>query len=400
MKKELNINKLKSMLKFTNPLNTLNETIKKQNKNKTLIHKKRRVAFFHIGDNFVAFKVLAKMMDFEVIELPKPNSESVSYGISVSPEFTCFPYKVFIGGYIQAIKMGADLIFAQTTGGIVACQYSDFAYSQKAILKKNGYVIDMIIFEKFHPNEILKKLKPYKPDLTLKKVTETMIILSQKIYIVDIINDYYRKVYLIRNKKEAERYKQKWLKILDDTDSIIELYKFGGKLKEDFKRYPKKDFNKMIKIAVIGDIYSINVEYINNNIFERLLDRGVFCEPGHEFGDIVNSAIKIPSIEKGYVNKAKKYLRHDIGGLATTTIAHAIKYAENDYDGLIQIYPFTCMPETVVRSLLPRIGKDYNIPILYLPIDEQTGDAGFATRIDAFIDLLEMRKNKKMVNKK
>jgi len=114
----------------------------------------------------------------------------------------------------------------------------------------------------------------------------------------------------------------------------------------------------------------------------------------------VNSAIKIPSIEKEYVKKSKKYLRHDIGGLATMTIAHAIKYAEEGYDGLIQIYPFTCMPETVVRSIIPKVGKDYNIPILYLPIDEQTGDAGFATRIDAFIDLLKMRKEKKAVKKK
>lgn len=394
--KKLDYDKLKNILKIPNPLNKQVKTNTKKDKQ----IKKRKVAFFHIGDNFVAFKVLGKLIDAEVIELPKPNTESVAYGISVSPEFACFPYKVFIGSYIQAVKLGADLLFAQTTGGIVACQYSDFAYSQKAILKKNKYLIDMVIFEKFRPNEILKKLKPYNPDLTLKKVTEIMIILSQKIYMVDNINEYYRKIYLIKNKKEADKFKLKWLDALDQTDSIVELYKFKNKLKEEFEKYPKKEFNKLLKIAVIGDIYSINVEYINNNLFERLLDMGVYCEPGHEFGDIVDSAIKIPSIQKEYVTKARKYLKHDIGGLATTTIAHAIKYAEEGYDGLIHIYPFTCMPETVVRSIIPKVGKDYNIPILYLPIDEQTGDAGFATRIDAFVDLLTMRKEKRMVKKK
>ena len=48
----------------------------------------------------------------------------------------------------------------------------------------------------------------------------------------------------------------------------------------------------------------------------------------------------------------------------------------------------TCMPEIVSRSILPQIERDYSIPILYLIVDEQTGEAGFQTRLEAFVDYI------------
>jgi predicted nucleotide-binding protein (sugar kinase/HSP70/actin superfamily) len=58
------------------------------------------------------------------------------------------------------------------------------------------------------------------------------------------------------------------------------------------------------------------------------------------------------------------------------------------YHGLVQIYPMTCMPEIVSRSILPQVEKDYDIPILYLIVDEQTGEAGYQTRLEAFVDYI------------
>jgi predicted nucleotide-binding protein (sugar kinase/HSP70/actin superfamily) len=93
-------------------------------------------------------------------------------------------------------------------------------------------------------------------------------------------------------------------------------------------------------------------------------------------------------------NEVKKYLRHNVGAFSQDTIKSAIHYAEKGFDGIIHIYPFSCMPEITVRNILPKVASDFNIPILYLPIDEQTGDAGFTTRIEAFVDLINIRKSK------
>ncbi|NYC93625.1 putative nucleotide-binding protein (sugar kinase/HSP70/actin superfamily) [Clostridium acetobutylicum] len=68
--------------------------------------------------------------------------------------------------------------------------------------------------------------------------------------------------------------------------------------------------------------------------------------------------------------------------------------SNSGFDGAIQLFPMGCMPEIVSKSILPTISRDKDFPILSLIIDEMTGDAGYMTRIEAFIDLLERRKNR------
>jgi predicted nucleotide-binding protein (sugar kinase/HSP70/actin superfamily) len=54
--------------------------------------------------------------------------------------------------------------------------------------------------------------------------------------------------------------------------------------------------------------------------------------------------------------------------------------------------PFTCIPEIVARSILPRVSRDLGIPVMSLILDEQTGLAGVLTRLEAFVDLLARRR--------
>ena len=52
------------------------------------------------------------------------------------------------------------------------------------------------------------------------------------------------------------------------------------------------------------------------------------------------------------------------------------------------------MPEIVTRSFIPQLSKNHDIPVLSLVLDEHTGEAGFHTRIEAFIDMLIRRKSR------
>ena len=50
------------------------------------------------------------------------------------------------------------------------------------------------------------------------------------------------------------------------------------------------------------------------------------------------------------------------------------------------------MPEMDVIPVLHNISADYKIPILYLSYDTQTSDTGIETRLEAFYDMIQMRK--------
>jgi predicted nucleotide-binding protein (sugar kinase/HSP70/actin superfamily) len=103
--------------------------------------------------------------------------------------------------------------------------------------------------------------------------------------------------------------------------------------------------------------------------------------------DAVLSAIKLNSINLR--RNSQKYLPLYIGGHARECIGEAVLAKKKGFHGAIQIYPVGCMPEIVSRAILPSISKDENFPIMTLVVDEMTGEAGYVTRLEAFIDLIE-----------
>jgi predicted nucleotide-binding protein (sugar kinase/HSP70/actin superfamily) len=89
---------------------------------------------------------------------------------------------------------------------------------------------------------------------------------------------------------------------------------------------------------------------------------------------------------------ARNYLKDSPGGEAVKTVAEAVQFAKQKVDGIVHIYPFTCMPENIALAALEKISEDYNVPLLSLSFDEHTSRTGFLTRLEAFVDLIKRRK--------
>ena len=51
-----------------------------------------------------------------------------------------------------------------------------------------------------------------------------------------------------------------------------------------------------------------------------------------------------------------------------------------------------CMPEVTVRPILQKISNQRKMPFLSISLDEQTGEAGLLTRLEAFVDLMKSKK--------
>jgi len=82
---------------------------------------------------------------------------------------------------------------------------------------------------------------------------------------------------------------------------------------------------------------------------------------------------------------AQPYLDSTIRGEAVLSMGRAVEYAMENFDGVINVTPFNCMPGNIVNTLLEPFRRDYdNIPVLKLAFDglEQTSEL---TRIEAFM---------------
>ena len=58
------------------------------------------------------------------------------------------------------------------------------------------------------------------------------------------------------------------------------------------------------------------------------------------------------------------------------------------------------MPEIMSQNIFPAMREDHNIPILTLVMDEQSGKAGYITRLEAFVDLMRRKKRKAVIENK
>ena len=73
-------------------------------------------------------------------------------------------------------------------------------------------------------------------------------------------------------------------------------------------------------------------------------------------------------------------------------------FQDDKIDGVITLTAFGCGPDSLMIERLMRRAKELNKPMLSLTIDEHTGEAGFITRLEAFIDMLYRKKRSKIIS--
>jgi predicted nucleotide-binding protein (sugar kinase/HSP70/actin superfamily) len=54
----------------------------------------------------------------------------------------------------------------------------------------------------------------------------------------------------------------------------------------------------------------------------------------------------------------------DIGTEAALSIGGALEYAHDNFDGVVNVFPFTCMPSTVASAVLKPLLLKMNVPYL------------------------------------
>ena len=136
-----------------------------------------------------------------------------------------------------------------------------------------------------------------------------------------------------------------------------------------------------------GEYYTIMDSFSNHNLERELAQMGMNID---SWMDLTNSLFHYK--DKDMLPKIKAYCDYSIGATAMATVDAALKYAKQGYDGSIHVKSFGCTPETDAVPVLQNISADYKIPILYLSYDSQTSDTGLKTRLEAFYDMIYMRK--------
>lgn len=357
-----------------------------------------KITFPHLGNVCYAAKALFNELGIECIIPPFNNKEALEIGALYSPEEICLPFKIMIGNYIQSIEKGADTIII--TGSCGPCRFGEYCELQINLLKKLNKNVEFIVMDvpsDIGVKELLKRIGKISTE-SKKSTAEKIKAMYKALKIQNLIDGIEADAHYIsgyeKNKGECKKLLNRCKVEAIKAETADDMIKILNEYKRKINLVEKAINKDPLKIAIIGEIYTVIEPFSNLYIEDKLMDYGVSTKraltPSWWVKNTALSPLKINSLD--IKRASKKYIPLCIGGHALECTGEAVIAKNEGFDGAIQIFPMGCMPEIVSKAVLPSISKDLDIPIMSLVVDEMTGEAGYITRIEAFIDLLERRR--------
>jgi predicted nucleotide-binding protein (sugar kinase/HSP70/actin superfamily) len=360
---------------------------------------KIKVSFPHMGTIYIVVASLIRSLGGDVVIPPFTSRKTLSIGTKYSPEAMCLPYKLLLGNYIEAIESGAQAVIMISSPGI--CRLGEYSKSIKNALEDLGYNIKYIDLDLYKGKflELFGCLKSVTGNSNIIEIIKAINLAVSKIFVLDNLDKtlaYYRA--REHTHGAAEKAYIRGLKWVDSASSKKELKEAKLEAFSEMKKTPIDETKDILKVDLTGEIFMVLDAFSNQNLERELGRLGVETRRSLTLGGWVKTAI-VPEIfrkeethlEKAYKH-AKPYLTRDIGGDAIECVSDVANAKRTGIDGVIHISPFTCMPEIMSQNIFPSIREDGAVPVLSIVLDEQTGRAGYVTRLEAFVDLMRRRK--------
>ncbi|MCR5666988.1 MAG: hypothetical protein K6G01_09180 [Eubacterium sp.] len=345
---------------------------------------------------------------------PQMTKRTIELGAKNSPDFVCAPFKCMMGCYIEALENGANVMIG--TGG--TCRLGYYGELHEQILNDLGY--DYEIFNITLANYkniwgLYKGMRHFAPNTNLFRMVKSLPATAKMICVIDEVEDYYRQnMGFETHDGDFEAAYKLFLQSMRKANTLRDIKRIYKTTMNNFKSIPINKPENPVRIGIVGEYFTIMDPYSNHEIETKLAKMGAEV---HRWMSLSHSVIlanekslfaklfqymhfdikKFPSSiwHKSHLKDIPEYARYDNGGSSIATVKKAKDYAAAGFDGIVQVKCFGCTPETGIVPILHNISKDYKVPILYMNYDTQTSDTGIETRIEAFYDMIAMRKEVK-----
>ncbi len=324
---------------------------------------------------------------------PLPTGEkTVSLGTKFAPNDACMPMKIVLGSFMEAYENGADT--AVFFGGCGPCCFGYFAETFRLIFRQNAVKMNMVCLEK--NKQGIKNALQLLSKMGNKSLWYSASLISIGLKCASALDEYEQAVYdkqaeitNINEKRRLKKFTEKVYRSMCSASSLKSLYRTVVSAKEKLSNF-RSDKKPEIKIGIVGDIYSVIDAFTNKNIQGLLADMGAYTSRSMSISGWIDDKVKKQS--QIWRKEADIFLPSRVGGFARETIGNAVHWAKGDYDGIIEIYPLNCMPESVARSILPEVAQKYSKPVMTFVLNEMSGEAGYITRLEAFVQMIERKK--------
>jgi len=342
----------------------------------------------HLGALAFAIQTSFQDLGVEMVLPPLSNALTQELGEKNLKSELCFPLKLYLGNYLTQKDLkpeavifynGCDLCNLTPADKVFLDIFAEHSWHPKAyyfnVTDKKEFIKD------YYCN--LKKISGASPVKVIKA-----IILGYKKFLLfeHLDNVFYTIRPTISDQFKGEEIYSNLFQKITDAASFSSYKKIKAEINDLFKSYPP-DYNAP-HIGLIGDPFSLNEPYIHQYTDRKLGYLGCITDRW------MNNKF-INKKDSGKI-KLKKFLKNEYGVLMPREIEKAGHYVGKSYDGIVFISPFTCNPSDALRNQLSYIQNKTGIPVVSLIFDAHTSTTGLETRLEAFVDLVKLRKNRNL----
>lgn len=337
-------------------------------------------------------KLLKMLTKEKVIPAPPITKKTLTLGTKHAPDTVCIPFKYNLGNFIESLEDGANILF--TAGG--GCRYRYYAEVTETILRDLGYNFEfykLITKDKLHVREVYHLFKSINPNLTFLKFIHSMLYTLFFIFYMDKTDHKIRKNIGFEQEKNSHiRLQTKMIQEFEKTNSIIKLSILFLKYKYKFSKIKINKPKQCLKVGIIGELYTSMEPFSNYFLEESLAKENIEVK---RFTNLSYLLWQKPLLKKHLLRKTKQYCKYPLGADGLDNVYRSIKLSKKNYDGIIHIKPFGCTPEIGAIPIIQKVCEDNAMPIIFFSFDAETGEEGINTRLEAFKDLITLRRSKK-----
>ncbi|MGJ7044400.1 acyl-CoA dehydratase activase-related protein [Thermoanaerobacterium thermosulfurigenes] len=304
---------------------------------------------------FPFWDVLFKELGIETVLSEDTSKVILDLGVKKAVPEICVPMKVYTGHIINLLDKNVDYIyiprFVSLSKGTFMCP-------------KFMGLPDMI--------------KGLFDDIDDKILTNSIISKDDDISDFKIYKDFIVRLGVSKYdlKKALKRAREEWL-------SFRKLNKKGFDINELLDEDTPQKYDGDITIGLLGYVYNVYDRFMNMDLINTLRKMNV---------KIITFDMLDEKLIKKYQSRFKKEMFWEF---TNKIMGAAYNFMEMDIiDGIIQISAFGCGPDSILEPFLSIDSENAKKPYMILRIDEQTGESHILTRIEAFIDLVRIKKQK------
>ncbi len=384
---------------------------------------RRRLYIPYMDDHGYALAAAMRSNGLDAVQMPMADNETIELGRKVTSGKECYPCIITTGDMLRQSRQSdfdpaKSAFFMPTAYG--PCRFGQYNKFQRMVLDDAGLEqVRMFTFDQdIDYQKDAKLLGPKFRKLAWSGIVfvDTMQKLARETRPYEL------------NKGETDKVYQESLDALcrhiEKGGMPSEL---GGEVRRAFEAIKVDMSRPKPLIGVIGEVF-VRCNPFTNNFIARKIEElgGEACLP--PFEEWVNyigwSRVEDGRIERNYktllseaivnwfqkreknrvlrpfegsvrklfreasssevIAMGREYIHETMRGEPVLSMGRAVEYAHAGFDGVVNLYPFNCMPGTIVNGLLAKFQAEYDLPILKLAYDglEQSTET---MRLEAFM---------------